>query len=66
MTIEPKYNIGDEVWFMFNHKPTQGKILGLTVYAPTYYFYIVSILSTSGTMDEEFLFPTKEELLKNL
>ena len=41
MVIETKYNIGDEVWFMFNHKPTQGKILGLTVYTPTYYFYLV-------------------------
>ena len=66
MTIETKYNIGDEVWFMFNHKPTQGKILGLTVYSPTYYFYIVSILYTSGTIYEESLFPTKEELLKSL
>ena len=66
MNIKTKYNIGDEVWFIFNYKPTQGKILGLTIYSPTYYFYTVSILHTSGTMNEKDLFPTKEELLKSL
>ena len=66
MTIETKYNIGDEVWFMFGGTPYQSKILGIHLYSTTNFYYCVSILQSSGTMDEHLLFPTNEELLKSL
>jgi hypothetical protein len=30
MTIETKYNIGDDVWFMNNNIPCQDKIYGIS------------------------------------
>ena len=32
MTIETRYNIGDEVWFMFDGKPLNGKIARISEY----------------------------------
>lgn len=42
MTIETKYNIGQEVWFMWDNKPTCQKIAAMEVYVgkqllPSYY-----------------------------
>lgn len=63
MTIETKYNIGDEVWAMYNNSPfkykidkviiVQNKLLQYRVVGHEYFF-------------ESELFPTKEELLKSL
>lgn len=80
MTIETKYNIGDEVWFMSNNKAHRGIIFGFRFTKQCGYIwegqpkvvsealdYIVCIAQghTTNMMDIE-LFPTKEELLKSL
>jgi hypothetical protein len=80
MTIETKYNIGDEVWFMADNKAHRGIIFGFRFIKQCGYIkggqpevvsesldYIVSIALGHTTHMEEFeLFPTKEELLKSL
>lgn len=68
MTIETKYNIGDEVWFMFDGKPLNGKIARISEYTIK-----VNVIFEDG---KEYLFgrdikgfkyfPTKEELIKSL
>lgn len=68
MTIETKYNIGDEVWTIIENKVCK--------------YHILSITAKKGMRNEEIevkyyigncewryeheLFPTKEELLKSL
>lgn len=68
MKIETKYNIGDEVWFLFDGEPLNGKIARISVYTIK-----IKIIFRDGK--EYFfrkcikgfeLFPTKEELLKSL
>lgn len=83
MTIETKYNIGDEVWLMEANKCMSGKIVGFrhtygighryghlytgkesiridySIEIPGRIFHAVDI-------EENRVFPTKEELLKSL
>ena len=81
MTIETKYNIGDEVWFMWNNKPTCQKIAAIEVYVggkvlPSYYVvpYEIDpikvinsdIIPYNRRFPEFRIFSTKEELLKSL
>ena len=70
MTIETKYNIGDEVWFILGNKARQGKILGITFekmgHSIIGYYYNVQVGVSHGSFNEPDLFPTKEELLKSL
>lgn len=81
MTIEPKYNIGDEVWVMYDNKAISGRILGIEANYSCSHFdnantpqcvdysedYTVKIcLGHSIRMSGGKLFPTKEELLKSL
>ena len=66
MTIETKYNIGDEVWFHTSSGPICGTINGITV---TKYGLIAELLSEDLayiTWPLSKCFPTKEELLKSL
>lgn len=68
MKIETKYNIGDEVWFMFDGKPLSGKIARISEHTIK-----IEVRFKDGK-DYLFcreikgfnLFPTKEELLKSL
>lgn len=68
MTIETKYNIGDEVWFLFDGKPLNGKIARISEYT----IKIIVIFKDgkeylfSRDIKGFKLFPTKEELLKSL
>ena len=70
MTIETKYNIGDEVWFMNEGEPTSEKIVRIDVeqYEQKqfieYTVILCDVILTS--FYEEEVFPTKEELLKSL
>lgn len=66
MTITTKYNIGDEVWFIFGGKPYKSRVLGIKVWSQDWYIYCVRQFQSSGDILEELLFPTKEELLKSL
>lgn len=81
MRIETKYNIGDEVWFMYDNKALRGRILGIgTNYSCSHFDeantpqcvdysedYTVNIcLGHSIRMLGRELYPSKEELLKSL
>lgn len=64
MTIETKYNIGDEVWFIDGHnRPRCDRVTSIRLMhdLSIMYYFEVSI-----SRDEEELFPTKAELLKSL
>lgn len=71
MTIETKYNIGDEVWFMDWNVPTKGIVVKLDIdIARTGDWYIEHYkVETRGFIIPrigQHIFPTKEELLKSL
>ena len=77
MTIDTRYNIGDEVWFMDD----KGQIKSDIIHAMSYYYWDSTIspeeeielqycfnspIGRQSWYDESDLFPTKEELLKSL
>lgn len=81
MNIKTKYDIGQEVWFMWDNKPTCQKIAAMEVYVgekvlPSYYVepYEINpikvvnsdIIPYNRRFHEFRIFPTKEELLKSL
>ena len=69
MTIETKYNIGDEVWSYYNMMPKKMIITHINVYCrkrKTLKIEIRYVLDNVISVDERILFPTKEELLKSL
>lgn len=69
MTIETKYNIGDEVWFLYNREPVNKDIRAIktgTSRRLQYIKYVFRENELSFEKDESELFPTKEELLKSL
>lgn len=72
MTIETKYNIGDEVWFMQNNKICSDTITAIHTYRTETISHITYGFGKSirsqiiAIIDERDLFPTKEELLKSL
>ena len=71
MTIETKYNIGDEVWTKFADVPILCKIEDITKMEYKQYELIAYSVSSIderifATRFTNELFPTKEELLKSL
>lgn len=72
MTIETKYNIGQEVWFMNKNKACSDIITAIHTYTTetllntTYGFGNTIRTQIVSTVQESDLFPTKEELLKSL
>lgn len=72
MTIETKYNIGDEVWFMQDNKVCSDTITAIHTYRTetisniTYGFGKSIRSQIIAVINEQDLFPTKEELLKSL
>lgn len=71
MTIETKYNIGDEVWVAINNKPEEFIITGVKYtmngrYKGCDYYIKSSDCDYDTLLPEELLSPTKEELLKSL
>jgi hypothetical protein len=71
MTIETKYNIGDEVWANVLDKPYNFMVKGIKFVCDGFYKRITYTLLEEGEdififLDEEELYPTKEELLKSL
>ena len=66
MTIETKYNIGDEVWHRFVGNDIKTTVRNIKIDykgIPTYYCdFFLSVVA----FREADLFPTKEELLKSL
>ena len=71
MTIETKYNIGDEVWFMEHNKPNKGFVVKIDIdvaRSGDWYIehYKVNCDKVQFCLVGQSLFPTKEELLKSL
>lgn len=71
MTIETKYNIGDEVYYKRFGEVYELKIIGVKVIekkpiSSIEYYVIEDDDNISMCLAEQLLFPTKEELLKSL
>lgn len=67
MTIETKYNIGDEVWYKGFKEIFHDRISNIRIDVDCIgEIQIYYELWGSVTKDEYKLFPTKEELLKSL
>ncbi len=72
MTIETKYNIGDEVWVEYYMKPTKMVVESLLFVKDAEIEKIMySVVNPDDRRefydaDESEIFPTKEELLKSL
>ena len=69
MIIETKYNIGDEVWFLYNREPINKDIRAIKTGASRrlqYIKYVFRENELSFEKDESELFPTKEELINSL
>lgn len=70
MTIETKYNIGDEVWLMVLGTPEKVVIKTMTIWVfgdgDVELKYAVEKSGFWHQRYESQLFPTKEELLKSL
>lgn len=71
MKIETKYNIGDVVWLMLLDAPEEFVITGIEyiyhrIFVGCKYYIKSTDCEYEVEIPEELLFPTKEELLKNL
>jgi hypothetical protein len=70
MTIETKYNIGDEVWFLSYHSPRKARIYGMSIYVSNSgkvsLLYSITEKDVYWLKREKDLFSTKEELLNSL
>lgn len=70
MTIETKYNIGDEIWFMKDNRPVQTLIIDIRIYV-AYKGNGQSITDiTYGTdsceKHQDEVYTSKKELLESL
>ena len=69
MTIETKFNIGDEVWFKYL-QPTRAEIIAIVVHKEYFVYHVHSIdlghNNFMTTITEKELFRTKQELLDSL
>lgn len=64
MTIETKYNIGDEVWFMGHQGyPHRDRVASIRIMSDLSILYYLEV---NLSREENELFPTKEELVKSL
>lgn len=69
MEINTKYQIGDTVYYMCNNMVDKGEVLSMTIYVRKNnieVFYLVSGKSTSSTLVDYQMFPTKEAVLATL
>lgn len=71
MTIETKYNIGDEVWFYHHNNIMSSRVRSINLLVRKDGISISYLMGDMWTdqyivLYEESLFPTKEELLRSL
>ena len=67
MTLEPKYNIGQDVWVVSDGKPTQGKVKWIDIHIGRLGEEQIievryQVLSYETPYSEGLVFSTKEEL----
>ena len=70
MTIDTKYNIGDEVWTIVDTKPTKCRVgrietTHIALSSIISYFLLFDQQQYQCVRKEAFIFSTKEELLKH-
>ena len=66
MTIETKFNIGDEVWFMYKLEPIFAKVTSFTIYVDKTIVVEYFFEKYFEFKREKYLFRTKQELLDSL
>ena len=70
MTIETKYDIGDEVWAHLDEQGMKGEVVNIGIYikpnSSVESWYNVMFDGDDVCLPSTYLFPTKEELLKSL
>lgn len=66
MTIETKYNVGDNVWLMHENKARLLTITNIDIHILCSEVKTKYILGGKGSYSEAELFATKEELLNSL
>lgn len=72
MKIETKYNLGQEVWFMFDNKPRTAKVLKIGVQCRNEFTVILYEIKLNNydvkpfKVEECDIYLSKEELLKSL
>jgi hypothetical protein len=70
MTIETKFNTGDEVWAHLDEQCMKGKVVNITIYIKrndsVEGWYNVMFDDDDVCLPSTHLFPSKEELLKSL
>lgn len=71
MTIETKYNLGDEVWFYHHKNIIRSRVRSITLLVRKDSISATYLMEDMWTdqyivLNEDELFPTKEELLKSL
>lgn len=66
MTIETKYNIGEEVWCLVKGKPYKVTITAYKLDGYNIIRGLIDDICRYFELPEYNLFPTKEELLKSL
>lgn len=66
MKIETKYNIGDEVWFMYKLEPISSKVTSFTIYVDKNIIVEYFFEKYFEFKREKYIFRTKQELLDSL
>ena len=69
MEIKTKFNINDEVWFIYDNKVIKRKIVRINIEIESEQRTIYRLnpcINNVLQFEEKNLFPTKEELLKSL
>lgn len=68
-TIETKFNVGEEVWIMYENRPLKGRVdkININIYRATTISYVVLIgQGAEINKYESKIFNSKEELLASL
>lgn len=68
MEIKTKFNVGDEVFYMRDNRVQSGEVRGMEVYIHRSEANVIVYVSPGDSRGytEDFLFGSKEELLKSL
>lgn len=64
--VDTKYNVGDEVWFIFDGKPINGKITKKGINISIRVEHKGHLYTFTRTAKGFDIYPTKEDLLKSL
>ena len=72
MTIQTKFNVGDEAFFMEDNKVVVSTVTGITIYVAEEGTFCTPVVRTFyslvrySSVEDKILFTTKQELLESL